>query len=76
MKDDDTMVQELVQSTGCDSKLASMLLDFTSNDLEGAKRIIRAVPKDIFAIKVKFITQITGYYGALFFCYDEKDKVH
>ncbi|UCB46993.1 MAG: hypothetical protein JSV25_06130 [Spirochaetota bacterium] len=74
MKDDDAMVQDLVQSTGCDLKLASMLLDFTSGDLKGAKRIIRAVPKDIFAVKVKFITQITGYYGALFFCYDEKDN--
>ena len=73
MKDDDTMVQELVQSTGCDSKLATMLLDFTSGDLEGAKRIVRAVPKDIFTMKAKFITQITGYYGAFFFCYDEKE---
>jgi hypothetical protein len=71
---DDVMVQELVQSTGCDSKLATMLLDFTGGDLEGAKRIIRAVPKDIFAIKAKFITQITGYYGAMLFCYDEREK--
>jgi hypothetical protein len=74
MKDDDTMVQDLVESTGCGSKLATMLLDFTGGDVEGAKRIVRAVPKDIFAIKAKFITQITGYYGALFFCYDEKEK--
>ena len=74
MKEDDAVVKELVKSTGCDSKLAFMLLDFTGGDAEGAKRIIRAVPKDIFALKVKFITQVTGYYGAFFFCYDEKES--
>ena len=75
MKEDDVVVKEIVQSTGCDSKLAVMLLDFTGGDTEGVKRIIRAVPKDIFVLKVKFITQVTGYYGALLFCYDEKESV-
>jgi hypothetical protein len=73
MKEDDAVVKDLVKSTGCDSRLAVMLIDFTGGDVEGAKRIIRAVPKDIFALKMKFITQVTGYYGALFFCYDEKE---
>jgi hypothetical protein len=68
------LVRELVESTGCDQNLASMLLQFTGGDIEGAKRILEAVPKDIFALKIKFITQITGYYGAVFFCFDEKEK--
>ena len=74
MKENDQAVNELVESTGCDAVLAGMLIRFTGGDTEGAKRIIRAVPKDIFALKFKFITQITGYYGALFFCYDEKER--
>ncbi|MBN2324216.1 MAG: hypothetical protein JXQ30_10810 [Spirochaetes bacterium] len=74
MKEDDNAVKELVESTGCDTSLAGMLIRFTGGDVEGAKRIIRAVPKDIFALKFKFITQITGYFGALFFCYDEKER--
>lgn len=74
MKEDDVRIKEMVEGTGCDSKLAVMLIKFTGGDVEGAKRIIRAVPKDVFAIKVKFITQVTGYYGAFLFCYDEKEN--
>jgi hypothetical protein len=74
MKEDDNAVKELVESTGCEVSLAGMLIQFTGGDIEGAKRIIRAVPKDIFALKFKFITQVTGYFGALFFCYDEKER--
>jgi hypothetical protein len=65
---------ELVESTGCDRYLAGMLLKFTGWDLDGARRIIEAVPKDIFALKIKFITQITGFYGVAFFSYDEKKR--
>jgi hypothetical protein len=68
------LVKELVENTGCDQNLAIMLLQFTGGDIEGVKRILDAVPKDIFALKMKFITQITGYYGAAFFCFDEKEK--
>ncbi len=67
------LVDRLVEETGCDEVLATMLLKFTGGDIEGAKRIIEAVPKDIFAVKGKFITQVTGYYGAFFFCYDGKE---
>ncbi len=74
MKEDDEHIEYLVQNTGCDAKLATMLLQFTGGDFDGARRIIEAVPKDIFAIKVKFIAQVTGYYGALLFCYDEKEN--
>ncbi len=68
------MVNELVETTGCDDFLANMLLRFTGGDVDGARRIIEAVPKDIFAVKLKFITQITGYYGACFFCFDQKEQ--
>lgn len=68
------LVKDLIDITGCDQNLATMLLQFTGWDVEGARRILEAVPKDIFAVKLKFITQITGYFGALFFCFDEKEK--
>jgi len=74
MSSNEQMITELVEYTGCDRYLAGMLLKFTGWDFEGARRIIEAVPKDIFALKMKFITQITGFYGVLFFSYDEKKK--
>jgi hypothetical protein len=74
MSSNEQLITELVESTGCDFSLAGMLLRFTGWDLAGARRIIEAVPKDIFALKVKFITQITGFFGALYLSYDEKKK--
>jgi hypothetical protein len=68
------MISDLVESTGCDRTLAGMLLKFTGWDIDGARRIVEAVPKDIFALKMKFITQVTGYFGALFLSYDEKKR--
>lgn len=68
------IIKQFIQETGCDIKIANMLLKFTGGDYDGAKRIIKAVPKDIFAFKAKFATQILGYYGAIFFCYDEKEN--
>lgn len=74
MTNNEQVITELVESTGCDRYLAGMLLKFTGWDLDGARRIIEAVPKDIFALKMKFITQITGFYGVAFFSYDEKKR--
>jgi len=74
MNDNNLLIKQLVDEMKCDSNLASMLLRFTGWDIEGAKRILEAVPKDIFILKAKFITQLTGYYGAFFFSYDEKEK--
>lgn len=74
MNTNDDMVNQLAQSTGCDFQLASLLLKFTGGDINGAKRIVEAVPKDIYAVKAKFVTQITGYFGAFFFCYDEREN--
>lgn len=73
MNQDEDLIKLLVQDTGCDRKIAAMLLEFTGWDPGGAKRIIKAVPKDIFVLKAKFVTQVSGYYGAFFFCYDEKE---
>ena len=75
MSRNEELINELVTSTGCDRILGGMLLKFTGWDLDGARRIIEAVPKDIFALKLKFITQITGFFGALFLSYDEKKRV-
>ncbi len=75
MNRDDMLVKQFTQDTGCDEELASLLLKFTSGDLEGAKRILKSVPKDIYILKAKFITAASGYYGALFICYDEKESI-
>lgn len=74
METDEGLITTLVQETGCDRTLAGLLLKFTAGDLEGAKRILKAVPKDIFVFKIKFVTQITNYYGALLICYDSKER--
>jgi len=74
MKIDEGLITTLVQETGCDRTLAGMLLKFTGGDIDGAKRILKAVPKDIFVFKIKFVTQITSYYGAMLICYDSKEK--
>lgn len=74
MSSNEEIITELVASTGCDRSLAGMLLKFTGWDLDGARRIIEAVPKDIFALKMKFITQVTGFFGALFLSYDDKNR--
>jgi hypothetical protein len=63
-----------VQETGCDNELASMLLRFTNGDLDGARRILKSIPKDIHAVKAKFVAETSGSYGAFFFCYDEKEN--
>lgn len=72
MNSDNQPVDELIQKTGCDRALAVMLLRFTGGDLGGALRILEAVPRDVFAVKMKFITQATGFLGAFFFCFDQK----
>ncbi|KPJ87274.1 MAG: hypothetical protein AMS17_09020 [Spirochaetes bacterium DG_61] len=74
MLKDETLVSQFMQETGCDQDLASMLLKFTDGDLDGARRIFKSVPKDIFVIKVKFVTAITGAYGTFLFCFDEKEN--
>ena len=67
MDNNKELITQLIQETGCDREIASMLLKFTGWDFDGARRIIEAVPKDIFVIKCKFITQIAGNYGSFFF---------
>ena len=63
-----------MQETGCDHDLASMLLKFTDGDLDGARRIFKSVPKDIFVIKAKFVTAVSEACGAFLFCFDEKEN--
>jgi hypothetical protein len=73
MNQQEILVEKLTHETGCDFKTASMLLNFTGWDYEGAVRIIKALPKDIAVVKVKFVSQRAELYGAIFFCYDTKE---
>ncbi len=58
-------VNELVLQTGCLPELAKMLLGFTGGDLHGAINIIKAVDKDIFILKMKFVAQTRKVFGAV-----------
>jgi len=74
MAQNEALVNMLVQETGCDHEIASMLLRFTDGDLDGARRILKSVSKDVFIIKAKFVAETSGEFGAFMFCYDEKEK--
>lgn len=47
-------LQQLIEDTGIDSKLAKSLLIFTGGDVEGAKKIISSFEKNIGCLIVKF----------------------
>ncbi len=67
-------VDNLIKETGVDPELASLLLDFTNNDVEGAKKIIEAMPKDYSALKIRFMCHRTHYYGAMFILSNVRKK--
>lgn len=57
--------KELMYATGADEKLAEMLIKFTGGDVEGAKKIIQAMPKDYLALKIKYMGHKTHRYGII-----------
>src|SRR5208283_5705035 len=61
----DNKIKELMYATGADEKLADMLIKFTGGDVEGAKKIIQAMPKDYVALKIKYMGYKTHRYGII-----------
>lgn len=55
-------LEQLVEETGVDPRLAKSLLIFTGGDIEGAKKIISSFEKNIGCLIVKFgLTSIKAY---------------
>lgn len=55
-------LEQLVEETGIDPRLAKSLLIFTGGDIEGAKKIISSFEKNIGCLIVKFgLTSIKAY---------------
>ncbi len=67
-------VSDIVQSSGCEPKLASLLLEFTGGDPEGVKKILEAVEKDILIFKVRFSATTVKKYGMLLVFLNRKKK--
>ena len=57
--------QILINNYGVDQVFAENLLNFTHEDIEGAIRILESSEKDVFVIKIKFISSKRLIYGAL-----------
>ncbi len=56
-------LQQLIEETGIDPKLAKSLLIFTGGDVEGAKKIISSFEKNIGCLVVKFALNSIKAYG-------------
>lgn len=61
----DQKVKDLMYATGVDEKLATMLVEFTGGDVEGGKKIIRSMPKDYVALKIRYMGYKTHKYGLI-----------
>lgn len=68
----DPKVKELMYSAGIDTKLSTLLVEFTGGDIEGAKKIVEAMPKEYIAIKIRYMAHKTHYYGAILIVVDIK----
>ncbi len=70
----DSKVKELMYSSGVDEYLSTLLVEFTGGDVEGARKIVDAMPKNYIAIKIRFMAHKTHYYGAILIVVDIKNK--
>ncbi len=70
----DPKVKELMYSSGADEKLSSLLIEFTGGDIEGARKIIEAMPKNYTAIKTRYMAHKAHYYGVILIVMDLKQK--
>ena len=70
----DPKVKELMYMSGADEKLSSLLIEFTGGDIEGASKIIEAMPKNYIAIKVRYMAHKAHYYGVILIVIDLKQK--
>lgn len=58
-------LQQLIDETGIDAKLAKSLLIFTGGDVEGAKKIISSFEKNIGCLLIKFGLNSIKAYGLI-----------
>lgn len=66
------LIKKLSNDTGCDIITSQLLLQFTGGDLDGAKKILDSMAKNLVVIKAKFIAQKTSYYGTTIIIFDRQ----
>ncbi len=67
--------QILINNYGVSEEFAQKLLNFTQQDLEGAIKILEASEKDVYAIKIKFLSSKKLAYGAIIIFYNMQNHV-
>ncbi len=70
----DQRVKDLMYATGIDEKLATMLIEFTGGDIEGAQKIIKSMPKDYMALKMRYMGYKTHKYGLILIILNMRSK--
>ncbi|MDD5065782.1 MAG: hypothetical protein PHF84_01920, partial [bacterium] len=70
----DQKVKDLMYATGVDEKLATMLVEFTGGDVEGAKKIIKSMPQDFMALKIRYMGYKTHKYGLILMILNMRTK--
>ncbi len=68
-------VNQLMRDTGADRNTAEMILKFTGGDIEGARKIFEAMPKEYLVLKIRYMGHKTHNYGAILFVANIKKKV-
>ncbi|GEM_PF-1281514 len=71
---DQEKIREVISATGCDEKLAHIILEFTDGVVENACKIIFAIPKDIVVIMSRFQVNRAQKNGLLVMAYDIRKK--
>ncbi len=58
-------IKQLMSETGADRHTVEMILDFTGGDIDGARKIFQAMPKDYLALKIRYMGHRTHNYGVI-----------
>lgn len=71
---DQEKIKEVISATGCDEKLAHIILEFTDGVVENACKIIFAIPKDILVVVTRFQAARIQKQGMLVLAYAFKKR--
>jgi hypothetical protein len=71
---DQQKIKDVISATGCDEKLAHIILEFTDGVVENACKIIFAIPKDILVVVARFQAARVQKQGMLVLAYAYKKR--
>ena len=71
---DQNKIRDVTSSTGCDEKLAHIILEFTDGDIDKACKIIFAIPKDIAVIAGRFTAGRAQKHGVVVCAFNIKTR--